>query len=439
MANKANQHRRAFLRDSGLGIAGLAASTRVSGSLARAAGANDRVRVALIGCGGRGQYLAGLFAERPDVDLVYLADCFRERLATQANKFPKAKTTGDFRRILDDQLVDAVIHATPVHWHAPGAIVSCEAGKHVYVEKPCCHNLREGRLMVEAARRRRRVIQHGTQVRSTSTIQAGIQLLRDGIIGDVVEAKAWNIQRRPGVGRGQKTSPPIGLDYPMWLGPAPFVPYHDTLMSGWNWRREFGAGEISNDGVHDIDYARWGLGVEGHPSFISAAGGRYVYHNGADFPDTQQVCFEYAVEGIPSRKLLIYEQRLWSTNYPYNCDSGVEFYGTKGRMFLTRRGKLEVVLDGNKPHPVDVPLEPQNTQSHVADFIDAIRDHRPTNANAEVAHLTTALCHLGNIATELGRALRFDPDKERFLGDEEANAMLSRPYRPGHWAAPGSV
>ena len=439
MADKRNNDRRRFLQGTGLGIAGLAASTVVGSSRARAAGANERVRVAWVGCGGRGGYLAGLFAARDDVEVVCLADCHRERLAAAAKRFPKAKAVSDFREALDDKSVDAVINATPVHWHSPGTIAACEAGKHVYVEKPISHNIREGRLMVEAAQRNKRVVQHGTQVRSTSTIMGAVQLLRDGIIGEVVEAMAWNIQRRRGAGRGQQTDPPSALDYEKWLGPVPPVPYHSSFMSDWNWQPEFGTGEIGNDGVHDIDYARWGLGVETHPSFISAAGGRYVYHDGGHFPDTQQVCFEYEVEGSANKKLLRYEQRLWSANYPHNCDSGAEFYGTKGQMFLTRRGKVEVLLDRNKRHAVDVPLEAQNTESHVADFIDAIRNDRLSNANAEVAHLTTSLCHLGNIATQLGRALRFDPDKERFVGDDEANTLLARKYREDHWATPKGV
>jgi predicted dehydrogenase len=310
--------------------------------------------------------------------------------------------------MLDDKSVDAVIIATPVHWHAPGTILACEAGKHVYVEKPCSHDIREGRLMVEAARRTHRVVQHGTQVRSTSTIREGIRLLREGIIGDVLVAKAW--------------------------------PYHDNLFSGWNWFRHFGTGEIGNDGIHDIDYARWGLGVETHPSFIAAAGGRYLYDNGAEFPDTQQVCFEYPAGGnLDKKRLLIYEERLWSTNFPHDCDSGAEFYGTKGQMFLSRRGKIEVLADGNQPRSVDVPLEEQNTEDHVADFLDAIRSGRKPSADIEIAHHTTSFCHLGNIANRLGRSLRFDAPQERFIDDQEADAMLHRSYRDGHWAAPHHV
>jgi predicted dehydrogenase len=431
-------HRRDFIHQTGVGLAGVAAASWSASS--KAAGANGRLRVGLVGCGGRGRYDAGVFAARQDVEIAYVADPHKQRLAQAAKQFNTAIATSDFRRILDDKSVDAVIHATPVHWHAPGSILACDAGKHVYVEKPCSHNLREGRLLVEAARRNNCVVQHGTQVRSTSTIQEGIRLLREGVIGDVMIAKAWNIQRRAGAGAGSPSDPPADLDYDLWLGPAPLVPYHSTTFSGWNWLRHFGTGEIGNDGIHDIDYARWGLGVETHPTFISAAGGRFFFDNGAEFPDTQQISFEYPTDGASGKpKLLIYEERLWSTNYPHNCDSGVEFYGSQGQMFLSRRGKLQVLSDRNRPQTVDVPLREQDTEAHVADFISAIRDNRKANADIEIGHLTASLCHLGNIANRVGRSLRFDAQQERFLDDDDANVLLARTYRDGHWAAPRSA
>lgn len=431
-------NRREFMYQSGAMLAGGIALASPAPS--RAAGANERVRVALMGCGGRGPTVAAVFASHPQAEIAALVDPHQGRLAAVSEKFPTAQTTDDIRRVLDDDSIDAILCATPVHWHAPATILACEAGKHVYVEKPCSHNVREGRLLVEAARRNNCVVQHGTQVRSTSTIREGVRMLHEGLIGEVLVARAWNIQRRPGDGEGRAESPPAELNYDLWLGPVPEVPFHSNTFTQWNWFRHFGTGEIGNDGIHDIEYARWGLGVETHPSLITGAGGRYFYQNGAEFPDTQQVTFEYAPTGdSETRKILIYEERLWSTNYPHNCDSGVEFYGTKGQMFLSRRGKLEVLLDRNKRHPVDVELKPQDTEAHVADFIDAIRNGRQPNANEEVAHLTTSLCHLGNIAIRLGRALRFDPDAERFPNDPEADTLLTRTYRDGHWAAPREV
>jgi predicted dehydrogenase len=339
--------------------------------------------------------------------------------------------------VLDDKTVDAVIVATPDHWHSPASILACEASKHVYVEKPISHNIREGRLLVEAAQRNKTLVQHGTQSRSTSMMIQAVDLLRQGAIGKVLVAKCWNIQRRGTIGRGQNTDPPGGLDYDNWVGPAPMIPYRtNRVHNRWTWWYHFGTGDMGNDGVHDIDYTRWGLGVQTHPSKVSALGGKFVWDDDQEFPDTQQVTFEYPGDGSPGdRRLLIYEQRLWSTNYPHQCDSGAEFYGTSGQMFLSRRGKIQVLGDGNKPVEVSIKAEAQNDTAHVQNFCDAIRQGATLNADALTGHLSTSLCHLGNIATRLSRSLNFDPKTEKILGDEEANALVRREYRD-HWGTP---
>jgi predicted dehydrogenase len=307
----------------------------------------------------------------------------------------------------------------------------------VYVEKPISHNLREGRLLVEAARRNNCIVQHGTQVRSTPMITQGVKLLRDGIIGEVLVSKAWNVQLRGGIGRANPSNPPATLNYNDWVGPAPMIPFQTNRYGGWHWWHHFGTGDMGNDGVHDIDYARWGLGVEVHPSKVSALGGKYYFDDDQEFPDTQQVAFEYLGKDGAKPRMLIYEQRLWSTNYPgsYNCDSGAEFYGTNGRMFLSRRGKIQVIGPDNRPIDVAVPGVEQDTESHIANFLDCARTGAPPNADAEIGHLSSALSHLGNIATRLGRGFAFDGDKEQIVGDEEANALLKREYR-SHWGTP---
>jgi predicted dehydrogenase len=204
----------------------------------------------------------------------------------------------------------------------------------------------------------------------------------------------------------------------------------------WTWWYHFGTGDMGNDGVHDIDYTRWGLGVETHPSKVSALGGKFFFDDDSEFPDTQQVTFEYPGTGKPGeRKLLIYEQRLWSTNYPHHCDSGAEFYGTRGQMFLSRRGKIEVRGERNAAMEVQVVPRAQDDAAHVANFCAAVRGKSPLAADAIVGHLSTSLCHLGNIATRLGRSFVFDPKSEQVVGDREANALLRREYRD-HWGAP---
>lgn len=428
--------RREFLRQTS---AGVAAVTALSAATTYSGGPNDRLTVGLIGCGGRGTHDAELFRSNPNVEVAYVCDPDAGRLAKVAASFevPAQRAVGDLRRLLDDTSLDAVIIATPDHWHAPAAILACQAGKHVYVEKPISHNVHEGRLLVDAAVRHNVRVQHGTQSRSTAMMIDAIKLLRDGIIGDVLVAKCWNIQRRGSIGRGQDTSPPPGFDYDTWVGPATMIPYRtNRVHNRWTWWYHFGTGDMGNDGVHDIDYTRWGLGVETHPSKVSAQGGKFFNDDDQEFPDTQQVTFEYPGDGRPGqRRMLIYEQRLWSTNYPRNVDSGAEFYGTSGQMFLSRRGKIQVLDAQNKVQEVVVRPQPQDDAAHVRNFIGSIRTGDQLNASALTGHLSTSLCHLGNISTRLGRSLNFDPRTEQFVGDDEANRLLRRQYRE-HWGTP---
>ena len=428
--------RRAFIGKS-VAVSAAAASLSLVSPI-QAAGADRPLSVGLVGCGGRGTYLAGVFKSNPNVKLSWLCDADSERLS-KAKAWPEQnpQTTGDLREMLRDDSLDAVIVATPDHWHAPAAIMACDAGKHVYVEKPCSHSIREGRLLVDAARRNKRVVQHGTQVRSTDMMIDAVKLLREGIIGEVKISKAWNIQRRGNIGHKVPGKAPAELDYDTWVGPAPMIPYQDNRVHhGWHWWYHFGTGDMGNDGVHDIDYARWGLGVETHPSKISATGGKYFFDDDQEFPDTQQVSFEYPGDGKPgSQRMLIYEQRLWSTSYPHNVDSGVEFYGTEGQMFLSRRGKIEVTGPRNARITVKTEPEAQNAEKHVANFLECVRTGARPNGEIELGHLTTSLCHLGNLAIRVGRTLHFDPKSEHVIGDDEADALVTRKYRD-HWGTP---
>jgi predicted dehydrogenase len=406
---------------------------------ARAFGANDRLTVALIGCGGRGIGVTGNFQGNPDVEIAWVCDPDESRRNNIAKVFnvPSPRTVADMRRVLDDKSLDAVVVATPDHWHSPAAILACDAGKHVYVEKPVSHNIREGRLLVEAAARNKVHVQHGTQNRSTQMMIDAVKLLREEVIGNVLVAKCWNIQKRGSIGRGEDTAPPAGFDYDTWVGPATMIPYRtNRVHNRWTWWYHFGTGDMGNDGVHDVDYTRWGLGVDTHPTKIAALGGKFMHDDDQEFPDTQQVTFEYPGNGQPGqRRLLIYEQRLWSTNYPHNVDSGAEFYGTNGQMFLSRRGKIEIIDAKNKPVPHNIKPQGQDDKAHVRNFIAAIREGGKVTADALTAHLSTSLCHLGNIATRLGRSLNFDPVKEQIVGDEEANRLVRREYRD-HWGTP---
>ncbi len=422
--------RRTFLRKVGAGAAALQWSGAVN-----VIGANGKVVVGLIGCGGRGKKVAEQMG-----GVAYVSDPDEERLADAAKKLDvkPANAVTDLRRILDDKSVDAVIIATPDHWHAPAAILACEAGKHVYVEKPSSHNLRESRLLVDAARRYNRVVQHGTQSRSSNMMAGAVQMLREGVIGDVLAAKAWNIQRRKNIGHAQPSEPPPHVDYDMWVGSAEFVPFQKNRFHyQWHWWYNFGTGDIGNDGTHEIDYALWGLGVEALPSKIAGIGGKYFHDDDQQFPDTMTLAFDYAGDGtIGSRRHLIFEMRIWSKNAPYDIDNGAEFYGTNGKMFFSKRGRLEIFDERNRK--VEGRAEnPPELLGHQEDFIDAIKTGRKPNADIEIGHRAVAVVHLGNIACRVGRSLEFDAKTEQIVGDEEANRLLSRTYREGgHWAIP---
>ncbi len=431
--------RRRFLSGAAAGLAA-AAQAAARGSATRAA-ATDRLGVALIGCGGQGMAHLRLLANNDQVRILYVCDPDEQRRDAAAQTAPGAKAVSDLRSALDDEQVAAVWIATPDHWHVPAALLAIGASKHVYVEKPCSHNLYEGRMLVAAAQKSGLCVQHGTQSRSSTFISRAVQLLREGIIGRVCVARAWNVQRRGHIGRAQPSEPPRGVDYDLWLGAAPYVPFQaNRFHYHWHWWYDFGTGDMGNDGVHELDYARWGLGVDTHPTRIAALGGKYFFDDDQQFPDTQTVVFEYpGGSEMGDERQLIFEMRLWSTNYPYNVDNGAEFLGTDGHMVLSKRGKLLVFdAQGRRVEVPDIEPAAPDLAAHHQNFLDAIRTGTPLAADARTAHLTASLCHLGNLATRVGRVLTFDPETERLLADEEAQRLLGRTYRD-HWATPGSA
>ncbi len=430
--------RRTFLKRTGSGaaVAGLLSS---SVRHASAHGANERVNVGLIGCGGRGITVATLIASQNDASVRYVCDPDGRRASKARDATGAHHAVSDLRRILDDKAIDAVVIAACDHWHAPAAILACEAGKHVYVEKPCSHSLREGRLMINVARRNERVMQHGTQSRSRGTFRSAIQLLREGAIGDVLIAKHINSQKRANIGHRQPSQPPDHIDYDLWVGPAEWRPYQSNFVHyHWHWFYNFGTGDIGNDGVHGIDVARWGLGVDTHPSFITGYGSKLYFDDDQQFPDTYQMTFEYPADGvIGNKRLLLYEQRIWS---PYREDApgtSTIFYGTEGMMKSTDSG-WELFGPRNKLRTIeDIPEDRED--AHQRNFLDAIRNGTPLNAGIEAGHLSSALCHLGNIVSRTGRSVQFDPSTEQIIGDEQASLLTRRMYRDKHWATPDDV
>jgi predicted dehydrogenase len=434
-------NRRRFMqRASASAAAGAAAWAGLRLAPARAAGANGRVRIAVLGGGNQGSRHAESLGSLADAEIAYICDVDAQRLGEQQKRAPDAQAVTDLRRALDDASVDAVSIALPDHWHVSAALLALEAGKHVYVEKPCSHNFREGQLLVAAAKRTGLVVAHGTQSRSSPGMREAMAMLREGVIGEVLIAKCWNWQRRDDIGHMAPSDPPPGVDYDLWVGPAEWMPFQENRFHyTWHWWHNFGTGDVGNDGCHELDYALWGLGVETHPTTIAAIGGKYFFDDDQQWPDTAQVTLEWPGDGAPGdKRMLIYEQRLWSTSYPNGVDSGAEFYGTKGRMFVSKRGKFEV--RGERNVPIDRTLA-ESIEARVEDnhqnWIDAIRDGGAPYANVEIAHRTAAAAHLGNIAIRVGRTLQFDPAAETIVGDEAAAALLGRKYRAnGPWATP---
>ena len=405
-----------------------------AGAVAKAPAAADTVTLAMIGVRGQGRGLTGRFAALPDVRIAYLCDVdpgVFERAArlVEERQGKRPQLAGDLRRALDDKSVDAVVIATPDHWHAPAAILACQAGKDVYVEKPASHNLREGRWMVEAARRHKRVVQLGTQSRSRPCIQRGIEYLRSGKIGRVLAAKAWNVQLRENIGRRPDGQVPAGVDYDTWTGPAPALPFNPNRFHyNWHWHWNFGTGDMGNDGVHQLDIARWALGVDA-PVHAAGMGRKLFFDDDQQTPDTQTITFSYADQ------TLLYEQRLWNPYGMEGQDNGVAVYGAGGMVHLGRwdgrwgfkvfdqKGKLVLHDDANED------------DTHARNFIDCLRSRRAPNAEIEIGHLSSLHCHLGNIVARTGRALRFDPRSETIVDDAEANRLVGREYRK-HWATP---
>jgi predicted dehydrogenase len=406
-----------------------AATLALARGAAYGASPSERIVCAVIGVRGRGRSFYGPLAQRPDTAVALLCDIDANVLPAAAAVVEKAqgrapKTVEDFRRVLDDKTIDAVILTTPHHWHAPIALRALQAGKHVYVEKPMSHVYREGQLLVQAAKKYGRVLQHGTQMRSSEVTARARELLDSGVIGEVKMAKAWNVQRHSHRRPVPDAPVPKGVNYDLWLGPAAARPFNPNRFHGnWQWYRDYGNGDIGNDGVHDIDMACMGLGVDRLPIRITAHGSRIDLEGEREYPDNMMVSYQF-----DNNKVLIYEDRGWTHYGMGGVDSGNEFYGTKGYMFFTRRGSFQVYLDrkGTKGPGMQGDT---GQDRHVQNFLDCIRSGKKPNADAWTAHLSCALVHLGEIAYRTERVLHFDPKTQMITDDREANGLLTKEYR----------
>ena len=412
-------------------VSGVARSAAALGVLAthpRRVSANDQIGMAVIGVGSMGtaHVKQALDIKTTHIVAVCDVDSNASERASQlvyqrTNKAPRV--VGDFRKLLDDKSIDAVVIATPDHWHAPIAVAAMKAGKDVYVEKPASHVFREGRVMVETAKKYNRIFQTGTQMRSSEVTAKARELLDAGVIGTVKMSKAWNLQRMnmpPPVPDG---AVPPGVDYDMWLGPAPRRPFNpQRFHRSWRFFREYGSGSIGDDGAHDLDMARFGLNPKTHPVRITAHGSNVDGGRG-DFPDNMTVSYQFEDD-----KVLLYEERSWTPYGQYGVDSGNAFYGTEGFMVFSRRGFFQVYL-GRKEEKGPSIKGGGGHPKHFADLLESVRTRKPTIAPAEVSHMSCALVHLGTIACRLGRVLHFNPQTETFPNDPEANHLLTKQYR----------
>jgi predicted dehydrogenase len=437
-------NRRRFLERSIRGGFGVAASAYGLGAASKTVPASDKVVVGMMGVGGRGTFLTQLFASRPDVEIAYICD-------VDNRKFPRAvkvvedkqaktpKTVGDFRRILEDKNVDALVCATPDHWHALAAILTCQAGKDVYVEKPASNCIWEGRKMVEAARKYNRVVQVGMQNRSSSYARSAHELIQSGKLGTVHLVRVFNMLSREPVQRTPDTAPPEGLDWDMWLGPGPLRAYNPMYFTRVFW--DFNGGIMTDDGVHQLDLARMVMGLS-FPKSVHHSGGKLFFDDIAETPDTTIVTYEY------DKLRLVFEQTWWTRYmkktpddireslsqfpdwYPFN-GTKIEIYGSRGLMLLGRQGGGWQLYD-EEGHKIatDKQRHSEMQARHVENFISCIRSRERPNADVEHGHVSAALCHMANISYRVGdRKLEFDSSGETFVDAQEANQYLKRSYR----------
>jgi predicted dehydrogenase len=419
-------------------------------SYRRILGANDRVQVGFIGYGLIGAQHVFDFKNQKDVDLAALCDVYQPRLEQGvAATGQAAKPYSDFRKMLENQDLQAVVVSTPDHWHALLTIMSCAAGKDVYVEKPLTLFVKEGRWMVNAARKYNRVVQCGTQQRSGRHYQHALELMRSGYIGQVVSARMGSYRNiMPGFGDPPDGTAPSGFNYDMWLGPAPARPYNPHRgLYHFRWFWDYSGGQMTNLGAHEIDIVHWFMNVNG-PTAVASSGGRFALKDNGETPDVQDALFEYP--GFTTA----YSVREVAAGRRSNA--GLEFFGTKGSLAISRSG-FEVFPDMKsnpanaipvfKGHPAGGPVredvmpeawikavkEPGSSNEqfdlHARNFIDCIKSRQRPIADIEGGHRTTTACHLANLSLRLGRKLRWDVEKEQIVGDAEANAMLVRPYR----------
>ncbi|MFN3325038.1 MAG: Gfo/Idh/MocA family protein [Bryobacteraceae bacterium] len=421
-----NISRRSFFQGAALAV-----------SAGRVLGANDRISIGIVGLGGRGMAHVGAYTKIEDCRIAALCDvnqAARERAQTRLQNAgsDKAKEYKDMRELFADKQIDAVSIATPNHWHALATIWACEAGKDVYVEKPASHNIYEGWRMIEVARRTNRMVQVGSQSRSTPHKMRAMQLLKEGVIGEVYQAKGLCFKRRKSIGKTPDEPVPPGLDWDGFLGPAPMRPFSKNRFAyNWHWFWDTGNGDIGNQGVHEMDLCRWGLGEVAMPKSISSKGGKFVYDDDQETPNTQLAVFDY------DKVQIVFEVRGLLTgpeaglpvrggNYVGNL-----FLGSDGWMWVDGSGFQVYKGESNEKVMDEKGSDGAGVVLHMKNFFDACRsrNHKDLTAEVEIGVISAAMCHLANISYRAGRELRWDDRARKFVNDSDADKLLTRDYR----------
>ena len=437
------ESRRSFLKKS----AGMAAVSLI-GSSTTWAGANERIRIGICGIRGQGRTHIGVrevegtfrivewggYSSIENTQVATICDVDERELAKRVTEMGKAgvpapRLETDIRRLLEDDSIDVISIATPNHWHSLMGIWACQAGKDVYIEKPLSHNMAEGKKLVEAARKYKCIVQHGSQSRSAAAMREGVQRMREGLIGELYMAKGMCYKWRDTIGHTHDEPVPEGVHYDRWIGPAPERPFsRNRFHYNWHWQWPYGNGDIGNQGMHQLDVARWGLGVV-YPRKIQAMGGHYMFADDQTTPNTMLSTFEYPDED----KMLVFEVRHWITNHEGGLGGGASnnigniFYGSKGYMVFSTAGYETYLGQNREPGPSNV----GGGATHFQNFIDCVRSRNSDALHAEVeeGHRSCTLLHLANAAYRAGRTIEFDPEKEAVIGDAEAQSYVDGSWR----------
>ena len=405
-------------------------------------GSNEKILIGVMGVNSRGLALAQNFALQPNSQVNFISDV-DSRAAEKAidlvtkiqNKKPE--NTPDFRKALESKDLDALVVAAPDHWHAPAALLASQAGKHVYLEKPCSHNPHEGELLIAAVKKYKNVIQMGNQRRSWPNVANGIKEVHDGAIGRVYFAKGWYTNNRASIGKGKETAVPSWLDYELWQGPAPRRPFRDNLIHyNWHWFWHWGTGEALNNGTHMLDLMRWGMQVE-YPTRVSSNGGRYHYQDDWETPDTQVINLEFGDKGA-----MTWEGRSCNGRTIEGSSVGVIFYGDKGALQIDGGNSYKIYsLDNKVVKEVknDIAINARDRMNpsqmldsfHFQNFFDAIKKGTPLASDIIGGHQSTLLCQLGNIALRTQSTLEIDPSNGRIKNNKAAQKLWKRDYQKG--------